>query len=252
MLGMQDDGFIFSLHGSQVVVNVCSEVSGKAMGAQQAKEPRPSSSKSKGKTKEPRVSQGNIFTEHSGKFLVQLTEILRWRESLPFVSVHDFTYVFEERAFRRYLCMLPLVTDSLQRACHCHLLQNDSPEVERWRRMDEKGERRVRVQSQAYRRLETFKIQRRRVESSLLFRRANITELTDEPWHDGFVIIEDGQSLPGLSPCHCRNEQIMQKSQYLLCSLCRFLHKKCISPNIICSQTFFIVEKLYCNIVSSV
>ncbi|XP_025112179.1 tyrosine-protein kinase Abl-like isoform X2 [Pomacea canaliculata] len=36
------------------------------MGAQQAKEPRPSSSKSKGKTKEPRVSQGNIFTEHSG------------------------------------------------------------------------------------------------------------------------------------------------------------------------------------------
>lgn len=39
------------------------------MGAQQTKEKeaRTTSSKGKGKTKEPRVSQGNIFTEHSGK-----------------------------------------------------------------------------------------------------------------------------------------------------------------------------------------
>ena len=42
------------------------------MGNQQTKEkePRPSSAKGKGKTKEPRVSQGNIFTEHSGKHLM--------------------------------------------------------------------------------------------------------------------------------------------------------------------------------------
>ena len=40
------------------------------MGAQNAKEPKPSASKnSKAKpVKEPRVSQGNIFSEHSGKY----------------------------------------------------------------------------------------------------------------------------------------------------------------------------------------